>query len=143
MNKCDKCSLCCELFPVKWLNKAPLKKCKYQCKLGCAIQETKPDECSNFDCLFIQQELETELRPDKIGVVFEDVTTRIYLGTYKTPRVWENPIVKKYIEYNNKKGISILFSSFYLPNEIMIFATEEHTEEGVLRVATNLAKKRA
>ena len=139
--KCGECTLCCELFPVKWLNKPPNTICKY-CNNGCVIHTTKPKECTNFDCLYILHKLKPELRPDKIGIVFEDITTKIYLGTYKISKVWNDPIVKEYIEYLNKKGISVLLSSFHNENEIKIFTTKGHTKKGVLKVLKIIESKR-
>ena len=139
--ECNGCTLCCELFPVKWLNKPPNTICKF-CDKGCTIQDTKLEECRNFDCIYIQDELDMELRPDKTGVVFEPITTRIYFGTYKTPKVWESPIVKKYIDNLNGEGISVLFSSFNDKREIKIFTTKGHTEDGVLKVVRMIELKR-
>lgn len=138
---CGNCTLCCELFPVQWLNKPPNTACKF-CDKGCTIHNTKPEECTSFDCLYILHELDPELRPDKTGIVFEDVTTRIYLGTYKTLNSWETPVVKDYIEELNKKGISVLLNSFNDENETKVFTAMGHTEEGVIKVSKIIAEKR-
>jgi hypothetical protein len=69
--KCDGCTVCCDLLPVKWLDKPPNTACKY-CDNGCTIQDTKPSECKDYNCMYAQVDgVPVELRPDKSGMVFE------------------------------------------------------------------------
>ena len=78
---CGECTLCCELFPVKWLSKPANEPCIH-CDNGCAIHETKPKECSGFDCAFVQGvDVAVKFRPDNCGVIFERLTDKIFYGT--------------------------------------------------------------
>lgn len=85
--KCDGCTLCCTLFPVKWLNKPALKKCMYIRDNGCSIHRDKPNECSDFNCAYaMNKKVDRKFRPDQCGIVFEKLTDDIFFGTIDPER---------------------------------------------------------
>lgn len=51
---CGGCTLCCSLVAVKEINKPRRTWCEHCTKgVGCQIQETKPQACAEFDCLWL------------------------------------------------------------------------------------------
>jgi len=140
--ECGTCTLCCDLFPVKWLNKSEDTKCIH-CDLGCKIQATKDDECREFDCEYILDDtMNIELRPDNCDVLFEKITTRIYLALAKSDNsnAWKEKNVMVHINKLNKKGISVITSSYTdTPKEI--FLADGHTKEKVWSIAVNLVNR--
>ena len=79
-NQCGECTLCCTLLPVKWMDKPAGEDCVH-CDGGCLIHETKPAECSDFECSWLQSNVDNdELRPDRCGVVFEKVDDTEFYG---------------------------------------------------------------
>jgi len=145
INKCEECTLCCELLPIKEINKQPSVLCS-DCTLskGCNIYNNRPEECKNFNCLYIEDnEMPDFLRPDKCNVIFEKITTKIFIAInhYNEPFAYERENVIDYIKSLNEKGISVITTSFTNePNEV--FVGEGHTEEGIKRVTSNILKNR-
>jgi hypothetical protein len=81
MNHCDGCTICCTLFKVEWLDKPKNTSCIH-CDAGCLIEDIKPEECTSFNCAYIQSNIDNiNLRPDNSNVVFEKLSDRIFLGT--------------------------------------------------------------
>lgn len=81
MNKCGDCTLCCDLLPVKWLDKPAGESCVH-CQGGCLIHDTKPAECSGFECAWLQSNVDNQnLRPDRCGIVFEKTKGGEFFGT--------------------------------------------------------------
>lgn len=71
MNRCGECNVCCDIPEIKGLNKPAWTLCKHYCN-GCTIQETKPIDCSSYQCLYYNQDIKNnKYRPDKLGVLFE------------------------------------------------------------------------
>lgn len=83
-NACDGCTVCCDLFPVSYFNKPPNTKCEH-CNGGCAIHRFKPLECSSFECMWLQSRAPIEVRPDRCGIVFEMLSSRLVYGTVWKP----------------------------------------------------------
>lgn len=55
------------------------------CDAGCTIHDTKPAECSDFECAYAQApHIGEDLRPDKCGIVFEKLSDNIFYGTVVT-----------------------------------------------------------
>lgn len=53
LRDCGECKLCCKLFGVGTIAKAPMQWCSH-CniygKYGCKVYDTRPDECKAFLC---------------------------------------------------------------------------------------------
>ena len=80
MAVCGECTLCCDLLPVKWLDKPANTTCVH-CDKGCLIHETKEEECVSFECSWLQSNVDNDqLRPDRCGVVFEKVDDKTFYG---------------------------------------------------------------
>ena len=69
MNECGDCSVCCNIFTIKELNKKEKTNCSHLCESGCKIYSTRPRACSSFECVFLKSDWPVELRPDKSGVI--------------------------------------------------------------------------
>lgn len=55
---------------IHYLSKPATTPCKYECAEGCAVYETRPEECMGFRCSWLAGYTSTdEQRPDKIGLV--------------------------------------------------------------------------
>lgn len=79
MNRCGECDVCCnEHVKIDVLNKPFGQKCSFYCN-GCSQYESRPDDCKNYQCVFITQEnLDVKYRPDNLGVVFEQPYGKSY-----------------------------------------------------------------
>ena len=125
MNKSGDCTMCCDIFPVKWLNKPANTICKY-CDKGCTIHDAKQSECTDFNCAYIQMEaVHIDLRPDKCGVIFEKITRRIFIGTYN-PKKEKSIIAAKQIKSFFNQGISVIMISSMQDKKPEILLSKGH-----------------
>lgn len=71
MKSCGDCGLCCKLMGVSALGKPAGKWCRQFSKTsGCAIYETRPDDCRIFNCLWLLTEaLDETWKPSVAGFV--------------------------------------------------------------------------
>lgn len=80
-NRCGGCSACCDAFPIDEIGKPTNETCPHYDN-GCAIHDTKPRECADFDCAYLQgRDVPVSIRPDKCGIVFEKLSSRLFYGT--------------------------------------------------------------
>ena len=127
--ECGECTLCCDLFPVKWLNKPANTKCVH-CDLGCKIHDTKPAECTDFDCAYVQMEnIPIDLRPDKCGIIFEKLDDKIFYGTVNH-NAKISDFGKGQINAFLKQGYSVILASLK-EKEPKFFINEEHNEKEI------------
>lgn len=136
--ECDGCTMCCELLPVPQLQKPESVLCgQCEVKVGCRIHNVRPMVCRTFDCVYIQDiDMDLELRPDNCKVMFEKVTDTLYLALELPRNVgsWKSEKVLGFIKELNKKGISIIVSSFTTaPKEFLL--AEGVTKEQVWNMA--------
>lgn len=113
--ECGTCTLCCELLPIKQLNKHHSKLCEFCINDSCSIYPTRPEECKNFKCLFLNRELPSKLRPDQTHIIFEkidDVDAYLMLVDPKYPEAYKANIVESFCLQLLDEGYSILLSSF-------------------------------
>lgn len=68
---CGECSLCCKLLPIEALKKPADVRCRYVARgVGCVIHASRPDACSDFQCLWtFAAVLGEQWRPDRCGFV--------------------------------------------------------------------------
>jgi len=126
--KCKSCTLCCYLFPIKELNKPSCTVCKH-CDKGCKIHDTKPSECTNFNCAYYQMENASEdLRPDNCKVIFERISERLFIGTLH-PDYELTETARKQIVAFNKQGFSTLIVSPNKTQPILFLADGHKVEE--------------
>jgi len=142
--ECGECTMCCELLPIPELQKPESILCGF-CKInkGCSVYKNRPNSCKEFNCVYIQDEdVDLELRPDNSKVMFEKVTDTLYLAL-ELPRdigSWRETKVLDFIEQLNKKGISIIVSSFTrTPKEFLL--ADGATKEQVWDIAMNELNK--
>lgn len=71
---CGDCTLCCTLLGIHQLNKPPLQDCPH-CHVGksCQIYFKRPEECREFDCMWLSAGLPEELKPSKTHVVLSNL----------------------------------------------------------------------
>ena len=101
--------MCCYLLNVKWLNKKPLQECIHcEKKVGCKIHETKPSECTDFDCAYVQMDkVSPALRPDKCNIIFEKITDDIFVGLCENIHI-VTPIAFEQIAAFKEQGFSVV-----------------------------------
>lgn len=68
--ECGDCQLCCEVLEVPDANTKAGEKCQHQCEKGCAIYQTRPQPCQDYQCLWLRRFFGKKDRPDKVGVFF-------------------------------------------------------------------------
>lgn len=93
---CGGCTRCCEVVPVKEIGLKPFTRCP---KLrdwtsthgpGCSIYADRPYSCRGWSCLWLKSaQLPDEMRPDRSGVVVDEVVELISVEDNKTGKVTE------------------------------------------------------
>lgn len=128
---CEGCTLCCKLFNIPWMNSPEGKYCeKCEPDKGCKIYDTIPEKCKSYKCAYNQApNLNTDLRPDKCGIVFEKATDKIFYGTLDTNFVM-NDVIDKQIKSFLEKGFSVVLRHLYIPAPV-IFNSENTTAENI------------
>lgn len=82
-NRCGTCTVCCTIMEVPEFQKSVYKPCKHCDNTGCMIYPTRPNSCRSFECLWFKDEsLPESWRPDKCGVVIEQLLTSDTLAAY-------------------------------------------------------------
>jgi len=67
---CGACTLCCKLIGVPETKKPALRWCEHCTEAGCAIHQTRPQSCRNFECFWLMEPaFPRDLRPDLSGFV--------------------------------------------------------------------------
>lgn len=71
--ECGPCTACCTVHQVEELRKPARQACDHLCPSGCAIYESRPNTCRQFNCLWLRGGLDRNetLRPDHLGLVFD------------------------------------------------------------------------
>ena len=129
--ECDGCTLCCELLPIKALDKPPNEMCKH-CKGGCTIFPDRPSECSLFECAYYQaSDAPLKLRPDNCKVIFEKLSDQLFIGTLDARHeITETAMgqVKSFLS----QGYSVIMgaSDFRKP---AVFIALGHNEEEIMK----------
>ena len=136
-NSCGDCTLCCKLLPIedKDLSKDHSVLCNH-CDKGCTIYEDRPESCVNFNCNFIEDNLDISLRPDNTNIIFEKIRTKIYMGLIDPSFAdsWKSDTVDSYIEELNKYGISVIMTS-YKTGIQDVYCAEGHDKNKVIEIS--------
>ena len=66
---CGGCRVCCHTLEIGALNKPKWSNCQHACLAGCGIYSQRPQECSDFQCLWSTRELPSNMRPDVAGMM--------------------------------------------------------------------------
>jgi len=77
---CGECTACCSVFSIKELNKPDHTPCVHLSKdePGCGIYTTRPKECREFSCMWIQGLVckgKLAYRPDRLGIILTIMDT--------------------------------------------------------------------
>ena len=108
---CNGCTLCCYLLPVPGRSKRVCQDCR-DCEkgVGCKDYDNRPPECVGFECMWRADELCAEdLRPDRIGVLFDKVTDTIVLGTMLEDGMQDQVPVVAQTRFFRSQGLSVVF----------------------------------
>lgn len=71
--QCGPCAECCYVLGVHELGKASFARCQHETRSpagACGIYRTRPASCTEFECLWLQGQLDRKDRPDRLGIVF-------------------------------------------------------------------------
>lgn len=111
-NECGDCKLCCKLLGVVELNKPPNKWCPH-CNVkgtggGCTIYDTRPPNCREFECGWLANNGDPELRPDRIHIVVTGESQKLdaYIMHVDPayPDAPERPKAKMFLEMVMRRG---------------------------------------
>ena len=97
--------------------------CKH-CDKGCMIHDSKPKECSLFDCMYLQVDVSEELRPDKCKVIFEKLSDHVIHATLDS-RFELKDIVKKQMDAFVKQGFTVILGASDFRKPIVWRLTEQ------------------
>ena len=136
MKECGPCSLCCKLLNVPGLARAG-EMCRY-CKPGtqegcCTIHDDRPEVCLGYNCFWRAESWPDELRPDRVGVIFEalpGVKTVLVSVEPSTPDAWKEKEVLRVIGILRKKRRPVVLKT---QNDSTMFIPDGMGREDVLR----------
>lgn len=78
--RCEACTLCCRLTPIKEIGKQAGQTCLMECDNGCAIYPTRPLSCRTWSCRWlIGLDTDDLARPDVAGYVIDLLPDAIYI----------------------------------------------------------------
>lgn len=101
MNKCDGCTVCCDVFSVPELEKPVNSPCQNCTDSGCGIHKSRPNVCRDFQCAYIMGDWKIELRPDNCGVIICD-----YKGNLEAlkvrDKIYEDDLIMQQIRFIQK-----------------------------------------
>jgi hypothetical protein len=89
MSGCGECTACCTLMAVESLNKPRCVTCKHL-DGGCSIYEHRPQDCREFECIWLQTQATTapwpkRLRPDRCGTMFTPTADPNTMAAHGSP----------------------------------------------------------
>lgn len=98
-NSCGGCGACCETLPVVELKLGQFTRCRYLRDafhaqgVGCDIYHRRPPSCRSWKCEWLKSDWPDELRPDRIGLVVNEVHDLINVNGVDTPatEIWVLP----------------------------------------------------
>lgn len=138
--KCDGCTLCCKLINIPWMDSPPGKWCKH-CIIGkgCNVWNTVcPNDCKIYECSYRQSKCSTDIRPDKIKILFEKIAPEIFLGI-NDPDYKLTSLAKKQIMSFVKHGFSVVVSN-YKNTEPQLFLAKDHNANQIIEEVKRLRK---
>lgn len=110
--QCGQCQECCTVMPVEHFRKEAGVRCRHQCARGCAIYDSRPQECATYTCSWIEGNFREKDRPDKSGLCFETVTIE------NPERTWRQKVL---ICANQvEKGVARGFAGRYLKRDATV-----------------------
>lgn len=70
---CGGCTVCCTVMAVVELQKPARRACDHVCPAGCRIYERRPQDCREFQCVWMRGAfgVDLSLRPDACGIMVD------------------------------------------------------------------------
>lgn len=106
--RCNGCNLCCVIFEIPEIDKAPFVPCANLCSAGCSIHNSgrKPSTCVEFECRYVcMHKLDAEEKaiiphPKDAGAYVVEKGLRklfVYVDS-KNPRKWAFSAMPNYLK---------------------------------------------
>jgi hypothetical protein len=133
MQECGECTMCCWLIEICAKDSPPLQHCT-SCNLGkgCRDYKNRPVECKGFQCSWsLDGNAHESLRPDKCGVLFENVNENTVLGLVAPDRKIDDYIMAQ-IQSFQHCGSSVVLHTF--KGKPIIFCTKDTKPEEVWKI---------
>lgn len=96
--QCGDCQVCCEVMGITAIDKPHHTRCPHQCPTGCAIYSSKPDECTDYSCMWRDGLIgDDSHRPDRSGLLLTTaLQPELNIGPYvqaieTSPGIIDNP----------------------------------------------------
>lgn len=119
---CGTCTLCCKAVPVAAVLKPRDRWCPHcQKGKGCAIYDTRPEECRHWSCLYLlDAQLPEALKPNRSHVVFDTILAPVAIDGKERhalqvwidagyPDSWRQPdVLRQMKRYMRDNGVLIL-----------------------------------
>lgn len=118
-NDCGNCTYCCNAMKVRELEKPANTWCQHCNKgKGCAIYDTRPESCREYECLWLRtQRLEKPLpesvRPDRTNVVIGTLNGGNEIVLYVRPEhrnAWKAPAFAPALGLFISRGVPVYIS---------------------------------
>jgi hypothetical protein len=99
MNSCGGCTACCSSVPVKEIGLRQYQRCPHLREVfdakgpGCGIYANRPYSCSSWACLWLKSDWPAELRPDRLGIVVDEIVDIVKINGEELPaaQIWVLP----------------------------------------------------
>ena len=141
--ECGKCHECCKLIQADGPDKGRLRMCSYcspEKEKGCAIYATRPEECRKYVCMWKQMpNVDTLLRPDLSGIMFDKITDNIVCGT-QTVNAPLSDIAKRQVTDFINQGFSVAVIEG--TNKQIALAKDHTMNEVVAKIASRFREMR-
>lgn len=119
---CGGCTLCCYTLPVPGRSKKAWSDCR-DCEsgVGCSNYDDRPPECVSYKCMYLADKLcSDELRPDRIGVLFEKIGEDLILGTMLRDGLHETvPVMAQAKMFRSSGSSVVLHSGINAPRHVL------------------------
>ena len=98
MRRCDGCTLCCTLLPVKEIGKRAGVHCTYQITGGCAVHHVPgrmPRSCYFWNCRWlVDDDTADQIRPDKSHLVIDVLEDFVAMTNEETGEQYPQTVVQ-------------------------------------------------
>ena len=120
MSSCGECSVCCELFSIKELNKPKQSMCDKCTGTGCGIYDKRPQTCREYFCFYISENLQEEARPDRCGVLFDYNKKKNRIEALLLTQLADEKMVKSVIKKLEQKYGSSVYGVNAIEKQVTI-----------------------
>lgn len=128
--ECGGCTACCKNLELHEIPSVIGETCKHCTTTGCEIYDTRPKECQEFQCMWVQMEnAGEELRPDKSGIIFSRSSDDVISARLDEDRLL-NSLTLGQIQAFNNEGFSVVV---FRGKEQKFYLNNTHTKIDVVR----------